>query len=145
MEKYRQVIKIRIILLSVLALAALAFELIDVFVMQQKFGENMIFCFQCGLAAAIVILSVIQIIRYGAALRDDLKLALLQNSETDERMKAIRAKAGQPFVLIVSLITLIASIIIGYFYPVAFYTLVAVVAFQNIVSGIIKITYMKKM
>lgn len=145
MEKYRKKIKARIILLSILALLSLSIEVANVFWVSEELKEHIVFSFQCGLAAAIALLALILVYKYSKALRNDRALELIYNSEHDERMRAIRAKAGQPLLLFVSIALLFAGIVIGYFNSVVFYTLVSAVAFQTIISCVIKMIYMKIM
>lgn len=145
MEKYRKKVILRVIALSFLALFALSIDLVDVFGAQEQLKENVVLCFQCGLAIAIELLSIIQIIKYSKALKNDGELEKIYNQENDERMRAIRAKAGQPLLLIISIIMLLAGIVIGYFNHTVFYTLIGAVAFQSLVSVIVKFAYMKKM
>ncbi len=60
-------------------------------------------------------------------------------------MKAIRAKAGMPTVLIFSVVIIVAGILIGYSNTVVFYTLVATAALQLAIACVTKFVYTKKM
>ena len=142
MERYKKILIIRIVLLSALALLAVGIELFDVFWAQEHL-DSITFCFQCGLACAIGILSVILIIRYGRILHDESKLQIEYNKEHDERMRAIRSKAGVPIIPIISVVIMIIGIIVGYFNVTVFYTLIAVSVGQLVIALIVKLVYMK--
>ena len=43
------------------------------------------------------------------------ELKIQYNKENDERMKAIKAKAGMPMLLITSIVMIIVGVIAGYF------------------------------
>ena len=58
-------------------------------------------------------------------------------------MKAIRAKAGMPMILISSVVMVIVGIIIGYSNTVVFYTLIAAAALQLMIACITKFVYTK--
>ena len=84
-------------------------------------------------------------IKYRAALKDEAKLRLLYNQENDERMQAIRAKAGIPMVLILSLALVLGGMVIGYWNETVFVVLIGVALFQLLVSLCVKVYYRNKM
>lgn len=143
MEPFRKKIKSRIVALAILAFISIAIEFVDVFWVQEVLKDNLVSCFQCGLAAGATIMSLMLILRYSRALRDNNKLEILYNKENDERMKYIRAKAGFPLLWVTSVVMMLAGIIIGYFNTVVFYTLIATAALQLIVACVTKFVYMK--
>lgn len=142
MEKYRKAMIVRIILLSVLAAIGVGIGIFDVFWAQVN-SDSFVFCFQCGFSVAMGIVAAVWIIRYSAIIRDETKMQLQYNKENDERMKAIKARAGLPVVLILSVAMILVGMIVGYFNAVIFYTLIAVASVQLIVSCIIKFIFMK--
>lgn len=79
------------------------------------------------------------------SLRSEAALRLAYNRENDERMKAIRARAGMPMLLISSAIILLAAMVAGCFSAAVFYTLVAVAAGQLTLGAAVKFFYMKKL
>jgi hypothetical protein len=79
------------------------------------------------------------------AIKDERKLKMAYNRENDERMKAIRAKAGMPMLLITSVMMVIAAIIAGYFNIVVFYTLTAAAMMQLLLGVSVKLYHMKTM
>lgn len=83
--------------------------------------------------------------KYRAALRNEVKLQLLYNEEKDERMSAIRAKAGVPIILILSMALVIAGMLIGYFNETVFIVLICAALFQLLVCLSVKLYYKIKM
>lgn len=143
MEKYKKTIIIRIILLSILAFIGVGLGLLDVFWAQERLNNTVLFCFQCGFSVAMGLTAIIWVIRYSAIMRDMNKLQLQFNKENDERMKTIKAKAGLPVVLILSIILILAGMVVGYFNVTLFYCLIAVASGQLLISLIIKFIYMR--
>lgn len=82
--------------------------------------------------------SLAVIFQQSKCLKDEKKLRKLWIEENDERMKAIRVKAGQPFVIFWSLALLAASVVAGFFNEVVADTLVMVAVVQLLISLIIK-------
>jgi hypothetical protein len=107
--------------------------------------DSLAFSFQCGFSAAGALVLVFWMMKYRGALRDESKLRLFYNEENDERMKLIRAKAGVPMVLILSMALVLAGMIIGYWNETAFVVLIGVALFQLLVSLGVKIIYRNKM
>ena len=143
MEKYKKSIITRIFLLSVLAMLAVGLGIYDVFWATAEIKASEIFGFQCGIITALGIFALITIIRYRKTLRNEKELQIQYNKENDERMKAIRAKAGMPMILISSVVMVIVGIIIGYSNTVVFYTLIAAAALQLMIACITKFVYTK--
>lgn len=145
MEKYKKTITVRVYLLSVLALLAVGLGVYDVFWAAAEVKASDIFEFQCGVTAALGILATTRIIWYRRVLRNEKKLKIQYNKENDERMKAIRAKAGMPIVLIASVVMIVLGIIIGYSNMTVFYTLIAAAAAQLFIACVTKFIYTKIM
>ena len=145
MEKYRKTIQRRLVLLTILALFAAGLGIYDVFGAPAAMKESAVFGFQCGVGMGLGVLSLVLIVRYRHALRDETALRKLRNQETDERLRAVRAKAGQPLLLITSCAMLLAGTIIGYWDAVIFEVLVATAIAQLLVSVAVKMVYMKVM
>ena len=144
MEKYKQVLKIRIVLLTILVLLVLGLGIYDVFFANEATRESFIFSFQCGTSIAVGLISAVLIIRFKQALKDDAKLKVQYNKENDERLKAIRAKAGIPILLFTSVGMIVAGIIAGYFNSTIFITLIIAASFQMLIGVIIKQIYLRK-
>ncbi|MDW7660777.1 MAG: hypothetical protein SCL54_05030 [Bacillota bacterium] len=149
MEKFKQSIKRRIMLLSILVIICLALG-IQNFVMtgtteNGSMSDGIVSGFQFGLIFGIGIRAMIEIIMLTKAMKDDKKIKLLYNKENDERMKVIRSKAGMPMVMITSVMMLTAAIVAGYFNIVVFYTLVIAAMVQLTIGATIKLYLMKTM
>ncbi len=145
MDQFRKKLKVRIVWLSVLSLTTALMGVYDVFFAPETLKNMAVFEFQGGALAAICILSSIHIIKYKKFLKDDNKLKLEFNKENDERYKTIKSKAGIPIVPIFSVLMIITGIVAGYFNIEVFYILIIVAMFQVVISGIIKLIYMKRM
>lgn len=145
MDQYKKKLRARILWLAALSIITSLFGIYDVFFASEATKNSKMFEFQIGMLAAICLLSTISTIRYNNILKDDSKLKLEFNKENDERYKAIKSKAGLPMVLILSILTIISAIIAGYFNITIFYTLIIAAMCQMLISGFIKLIYMKKM
>lgn len=145
MDQFRKKLKIRTVWLVVLSLTTALIGVYDVFFAPETLKNMAVFEFQGGALAAICILSSIHIIKYNKILKDDNKLKLEFNKENDERYKAIKSKAGIPIVPIFSILMMLTGIIAGYFNTEVFYILIIVAICQVIISGVIKLIYMKRM
>jgi hypothetical protein len=108
-------------------------------------AAGMVDGFRLGLIMGILGLSLINIIKLTRTLRDDKRIKMYYNQINDERMKAIRSKAGMPLLLQLSVLMLIAGIIAGYFSKTVFLTLIITAAVQLSIGVIIKFFYMNKM
>lgn len=145
MEQFRKKLKSRILWLSALSLITALVGVYDVFFASETLKNMTVFEFQGGALVAICILSSLNIIKYNKILKDDNKLELECNKENDERFKAIKSKAGLPIVPVLSILMIISGIIAGYFNITIFYTLIIVAMCQILISGFIKLIYMKRM
>ena len=145
MEQYRKNLKIRIALFGVIILIFVGILLYNQFGASAALKDSLAFSFQCGFSAAGALVLVFWMMKYRAAFKDEAKLRLLYNEENDERMKLIRAKAGVPMVLILSLSLVLAGMIIGYWNETVFVVLIGVALFQLLVSLGVKLYYKVKM
>ena len=145
MEKYRKTIKIRMALLAVIILFAMALGVYDVFFASEAAKESFIVGFQIGGVTGMGLVAIFAFIRLGLILADDTKLKRRYNVENDERLKAIRAKSGMPMLLVTSGAMLIAGIIAGYFNQTVFFTLIAAAVCQMLVGAVVKGVNLKRM
>lgn len=145
MELFKKKIKARIILLCTVLLLFVAILLYNQFGASDALKDSLAFSFQCGFSVAGSIVLVFWLMKYRGALKDEAKLRLLYNEEKDERMSAIRAKAGIPMVLILSMALVLGGMIIGYFNETVFVVLIGVALFQLLVSLGVKLYYKVKM
>ena len=145
MEQYKRTLKRRIILLDLLALAAVVIGVVDALRVFDTEKDSTVFCFLCGLAIGIALVSLWRMMGYAAAVRDETKLRMAYNRENDERIKSIRAKAGMPMLLVTSVLMLLVGMIAGFFNLTIFYTLTAAAGCQLVLGCIMKFIYMKIM
>ena len=145
MELFQKKLKFRMLLFGILILFCLVIIFINQLGTVLTYTECLAYSFQRGFSAAGILVLVIWMIKYRAALKDEAKLRLLYNQENDERMQAIRAKAGIPMVLILSLALVLAGMIIGYFNETVFIVLIGAALFQLLVSLGVKLYYKVKM
>lgn len=149
MEKFKQSIKRRVLLLSILVIICLALGIQNFMMIGNtengSLSEGIVAGFQSGLIVGIAMKATIDIILLTKAMKDDKKMRLLYNKENDERMKVIRSKAGMPMVMITSVMMLTAAIVAGYFNIVVFYTLVIAAMVQLTIGATIKLYLMKTM
>ena len=145
MEQFRKKIKTRMILISIVLLVFVAILLYNQFGASEALKDSLAFSFQCGLSASGSLVLVFWLVKNRRALADEAKLRLLYNQENDERMSAIRAKAGIPMVLILSMALVLGGMIIGYFNETVFVILIGVALFQLLVSLSVKLYYKVKM
>lgn len=114
MERFKKKLRIRIVLLCAVLLLFVAILLYNQFIASEALKNSLAFSFQCGFSAAGSLVLVFWLMKSRSALKDESKLRLLYNQEKDERMSAIRAKAGIPMVLILSMMLVLAGMVIGY-------------------------------
>lgn len=145
MELFRKKLKVRIILLCTLLPAFVAILVYNQFGAPIELRESLAFSFQCGFSAAGSLVLIFWLAKYRAALQSEAKLHRLSNQENDERMSAIRAKAGLPMVLFLSLALVLGGMIIGYFNETAFIVLITAALFELMVSLGAKLYYKMKM
>lgn len=145
MELFKKKLKTRIVLLCAVLLLFVVILLYNQFGASNALKDSLAFSFQCGFSAAGSLALVFWLMKYRTALKDEAKLRLLYNEEKDERMSAIRAKAGIPMVLILSMTLVLGGMIIGYFNETVFVVLIGVALFQLLVSLGVKLYYKVKM
>lgn len=145
MESYKRKIKRRIALLSLLPLFGLAVSLCWHFLGDRIPQPDYLAGFQSGILTVLGMSGAAAGIRYAVIVRDEKKLRRTYNQENDERIRAIRAKAGLPFALITSVVMIAVGIIAGYFNFTVFCTLIAAAVAQMLLSCVIKQIYLKKM
>lgn len=145
MDAYRKTIKRRRLLLAIFALAVAVIGIIDVFFLSEEMRIDYVWEFQFGVLIGLDAVALIRIFNYKKLLSDDELLRSQYNRENDERLKAIRGKAGQPVMWISSVIIIIAGIIAGYFNFTVFLTLVITGLSLLVFGCILKLVYMKIM
>lgn len=145
METYKKNIRTRTIFLFIAVLISGFFAVYDVFFVSESVKDNFIFGFQSGVVTALGVLCAAAAGRYSKILKDEKRLRQEYNRENDERLRAIRAKAGIPILPVLSVIIIIAGIAAGYFRPILFTSFVGIGMFQLLVCAAVKFIYIKKM
>lgn len=145
MDQFRKKLKNRIILICAVLLLFVMILLYNQFGASDALKNSLAFSFQCGFSAAGSLVLVFLLAKYRAALKNETKLQLLYNEEKDERMSAIRAKAGVPMVLILSMALLLGGMVIGYWNETVFIVLICAAMFQLLVCLGVKMYYKIKM
>lgn len=133
------------VLFSALILLCAGLLAYNQFFAPETLKSSVVFAFQCGLATSGALLLAFVLLKYRRILADDTKLRMNYLEETDERVKAIRAKAGFPMIVILSILLIAAGMVAGYFSATIFAVLIAVALFQMLAGVAVKLYYMKKM
>ncbi|HHT14315.1 MAG TPA: hypothetical protein GXZ86_00380 [Clostridiales bacterium] len=143
MKAYRKTIQNRINLFSLLILIAAALGVYDTFFASEQIKASPMFNFQLGLTAALALMSLVGIFYNKLVLDDEQKLKKQYYKENDERMKAVKAKAGLPAVWVYSALMIVAGMIVGYFNELIFITLIAAAVVQLLLASVIQLIYQK--
>lgn len=101
--------------------------------------------FAGGALTAIVLCFAILVPRYGKAMRDEQALRRLWNREHDERLRAIRARAGAPMILCTSFAMVAIGLLIGPWNMTVAMTLLLAGTVQILVSAVTKLICMRTM
>lgn len=99
--------------------------------------------FQLGIFSAMVGATVVRILVYNAALRNETKLRKLHIEETDERNQLIALKAGGFASLVELIVSVLATLVAGFFSNTVFFTLLGVVLFIVFLRLITKLVYQR--
>lgn len=143
MEKFTKEIRKRMGWLGALALFCVGLGVFDTFFAPPAIKESKAFALLSGFTAAMLLMALILFLRYRKALADEIRLKRLYHEEHDELMVFIRGKAGQPLILITSVLMLLSAIIAGYFSLTVMKVLVAASAAQMLISLGIKLYYLR--
>ena len=145
MEAYKKQITLRIALFTLIVALLVVMLLYNQFLAPAVWKDNIVFSFQCGFSSAASIGLVFLIAKYSKAVNDEEKLRLLYNQEHDERMSAIRSKAGAPMVIVQSMLLMFAGMIAGYYSETVFFTLELAALGQLLISVAVKFYYKARM
>lgn len=99
--------------------------------------------FQLGIFSAMVGATVVRILVYNAALRNETKLRKLHIEETDERNQLIALKSGGFASLVELIVSVLATLVAGFFSTTVFFTLLGVVLFIVFLRLITKLVYQR--
>lgn len=146
MSKFKQKLRMRIIL-SLLAAVGAAAVFFTIYYATGGMGKlpDFIQGFQVGIFTAVEIVSVLQALFTLLALRNEEKMKKLYIKETDERTILITQKSGSSSFLILTFGLLLATITAGFFSETVFFTLLAAVAFIELVRILAALYYKRKL
>lgn len=149
METYQKKVRVKMFILALIALTAVALGIYNVFFegesVDSDVAAGILSGFRSGLSVGLGVVSLIRMIILGQAIRDEKKLKELYNKEHDERLREIRAKAGMPLLLITSFLMLVAAMIAGPLNVTIFFTLLIAAMAQLLTGLVVKMYYLKKM
>ena len=107
--------------------------------------DAMVEGFMWGAVTAVVACFALVVPRYVKALNDEQALRRLWNKEHDERMQAIKARAGAPMLLYTSVAMIAVALLIGHWNMIASMTLLLAGTIQIVVSAVTKLVCMRVM
>lgn len=142
-EAYRRTIRRRIIVMSALGTLYAAAMIIMHLLGREtsEFAAD----FLLGAVAALVTCFALLVPRYTRALRDEQALRRLWNREHDERMRAIKARAGVPMLLYTSLAMIAAALLVASWNMTAAVTLLIAATAQLVASIAVKYICLRRM
>lgn len=143
MEKYRRNLKRTMVLCGVAAAVLIGWMLVERLMpgAAETDASDYRAGFCCGAGGALAVYMGY----LGMLLRSEEKLREKYTRETDERMVAIRAKAGMPMLLYTSVAIMLASVGMSYVNDTVFKTLYAVGMAQLVFGVLAKAYYTKTM
>ncbi len=97
-----------------------------------------------GVTGALLVMTVM-LLRSRQALRDEAAMQRLYNEEHDERLAAIRAKAGYPIVVVFGVALIGAAMVASFFNETVTLTLTAVALAEMVVCCMLKGWYSRRM
>lgn len=140
LEKFRSRIQKRLTVMMILVGAFVVLCLIA-----GNMGTHPSASMLMGMGTGGGLMALVVVIQQSKTLKDEKKLRQLYIQEHDERMIAIRQKAGYPMVIILSVGVAAAAVVAGCFNEVVMETLLTVAVVQLLVSLGLKIWYTKTM
>ena len=149
MEKFKDVIKKRLILMIVFNGLAIVFVVLTGAYGNMIAGgsENLVDLirgFQAGVFVSLQIMMLIPIVKYTKALKNESNLKKLYIEENDERRKLIQDKiGGVGFNFTLGAIATF-TVLAGFYHQIVFITLLGVLIFMAFVKGFLKIYYRNK-
>lgn len=143
-EAYRRTIRRRMRVMSILGVAYGA-AMIAVHTFWAR--ESMTYAgdFLVGIASGLIVCAALILPRYAKALRDEKALLRLWNQEHDERLRAIKARAGAPMILYTSAAMIAVGLLICPWSATACLTLIAAASAQLVASAAVKLICMRTM
>ncbi len=149
MEKFIEVLKRRIIFLSISSVIALLLTVITWYWGYGLIGSashisDFMHGAQAGLLAGFFAIMFWIIIKYRGAIKDESKIKAIYIKENDEREKLIKGKIGGAGFDFIIGVMMIAIVISGFFNETVFLTLAGTLIFMVIVKISLKAVYNRK-
>ena len=144
LDQYRPTIRRRMWILRILWLAYLLLTAATRFA-SPSVTEHPAYAGLLGFLAGGLLVGLISMAKYRRALRDDTILRRLYNQEHDERMQAIRARAGIPMTLFMGAGLIAAGLVATFLDMTAALTLVAAGLAELLVTLALKAWYSRRM
>ena len=138
MEKFKKVLRQRMMLASLYCLAVIAIIAFGVFRPGDAHVSDYIAGMSLGMCVGIAFVAIFYIVQMALALRNEEKLKKLHISETDERLTLIRTKAGGTGIVFSIAGLLLGAMVAGYFNAAVFFTLVGATVFVALVVACLK-------
>lgn len=141
LEAYRKKVQRRLVWMRVLAVVFIVIE----FGVSRLVPDSNATNYMWGgcIGGAMVALGILA--QQRSALKDDEKLRKMYIEEHDERQQAIRAKAGQPMAIYLSLGLAMTAAVVFFFNETVAITLALAAVAQMLVSLIVKLVCTKRM
>lgn len=144
LDQYRAILRRRMWLLRILWLVYLLLIAATRFA-APAVTEHPAYAGLLGFCAGGLMVGIIGAFRFSRALKDDTELRRLYNQEHDERMRAIRAKAGFPVTVFMGMGLIAAGLVATFFNMTVALTLIVAAVVQLLVSVGIKFWCMRTM
>ena len=151
-EAYRKSIRRRVRVMAILGIAYVVVMIAahTVWSGHADATENLVWGavaegFAGGAITAMVACFALIVPRYVKALNDEQALRRLWNKEHDERMRAIKARAGAPMLLYTSVAMIAVAMLIGPWNMMAAMTLMLAATAQILVCAVTKLICMRMM
>lgn len=144
LDQYRATLRRRITIFRLLWLAYLLMMVATRFA-PAAVTEHPAYSGLFGFLAGGLLVGIVGTFRFSRALKDDTELRRLYNQEHDERMQAIRAKAGFPMTVFMGMGMIAAGLVATFFNMTVALTLIVAAVVQMLVSLGVKFWCMRTM
>ncbi len=146
MEKFRAKIRKRVILLSMTVMFLTAIYLILLTgLMDLPPISDFIKGFNGGIVAGVEIVLVFFTVKYFVSMKNEVSMKKLYIKENDERTQMIMQKTGEVGMTFFMIISVIATIISGFFNETVFFTLLGATVFSTLIRVACKLYYHTKL
>lgn len=140
LDKYRKMVQKRLLVMEILVGIFVVLMLVG-----GRLGQHPSAGMLMGMGTGGGLVAIVVIIQQSKALKDEKKLRQLYIQEHDERMIAIRQKAGFPLVVYLSVAVAAVAMIAGCFDEKIMWVLMCVAFVQLLVCMVIKFWCMRRM